>query len=233
MSHRSLATLFVLSSALCACGGASANGAVDVAPQDGMARPDPALLTRTTAGPTAQPEAPPPLTSWSLFSPTNPMTPPGTPTALAIGSKCATGDTKAGGFGDTCGTKGRIAVEFDSRQTIMTPNPPCQLVTFVRKPSKEPSPAPMGGMSNSACVSGQDLLASGACQMCRVPFAGWSFHGRMDEMTKDQNVAIFQRLELTGDTPDNAKAWSQLIEKSKVATMAREGAELASVAPRD
>jgi len=234
MSHRSLATVLVLSSALYACGSASTNSAVDVAPQDGMARPDPALLSRTTAAPATIDAAPSPNTNtgWSLFASTNPMMRAGAPKGLPIGSKCGSDENKVGEFADTCGTKGRIAVEFDPSQTIMTPDPPCQLVTFVHK-QKQNDPVPMGGMSNSACVTGEELLASGACQMCRVPFVGWSFHGRIDEMTKAQSVAIFKRLELSGDTPDNAKGWSQLIDKAKVAAVTREGAELASVAPRD
>ncbi len=47
--------------------------------------------------------------------------------------------------------------------------------------------------------------------MCRIPTAGWSFHGRVSEMTAAQGATLVKKLALTADAPTTAQGWSTLI----------------------
>ena len=91
---------------------------------------------------------------------------------------------------------------------------PCQLATFIEHPATkngETVPPQMDMETHSACVTGDELVAAGTCVMCRIPTAGWSFHGRVSEMTAAQGATLVKKLALTADAPTTAQGWSTLI----------------------
>ena len=76
--------------------------------------------------------------------------------------------------------------------------------------------------THSACgVTGDELVtAAGTCVMCRIPTAGWSFHGRVSEMTAAQGATLVKKLALTADAPTTAQGWSTLIRSRGASKLA-------------
>ncbi|MFO0616212.1 MAG: hypothetical protein U0414_26700 [Polyangiaceae bacterium] len=110
--------------------------------------------------------------------------------------------------GAACGTQGRVAVEFSNHP--LHAEPPCKLVSLSH--AQEGSYGPEAA---SACVVGDEMIATEACVMCRMPDAGWAYHARISEMTDEQAKAAFERLRLQGAIPRTAEEWQAAIERGQ------------------
>jgi hypothetical protein len=121
------------------------------------------------------------------------------------GTPCDGGTSMPVGLPTVCGTKGRVSIEYAMHSLHAAP--PCTLQSVTHG---QYSPD-----SASACVVGDELIVSEACAECRIPDAGWAFHGRISEMTDEQAHDTFQRLGLQGEVPHTAKAWQLAIAKGQ------------------
>lgn len=101
-----------------------------------------------------------------------------------------------------CGTRGRVSVETSNHP--LHAQAPCELESLTKDGSVSP-------FASAACVVGDEIVATSACVMCRLPDAGWSFHGRISEMTDDQAEEVFRQLRLQGSVPDDADGWREAI----------------------
>lgn len=107
-----------------------------------------------------------------------------------------------------CGTHGRVSIEYSNHP--LHADPPCKLVSLTKTPEGSFAPE-----TSSACVVGDEIIATQSCVMCRLPDAGWSVHARISEMTPDQAKDTFARLGLQGSVPDDADGWEDAFERGQ------------------
>lgn len=107
-----------------------------------------------------------------------------------------------------CGTHGRVSIEYSNHP--LHADAPCKLVSLTK--TEEGSFAPE---TSSACVVGDEIVATQSCMMCRLPDAGWSVHARISEMTPEQAKDTFTRLALQGSVPDDAEGWQEAIDRGQ------------------
>lgn len=113
-----------------------------------------------------------------------------------------TGDAKL------CGTRGRVSVEYS--QHPLRGDAPCELVSLSHAPKEAFTPE-----MASACVVGDELVATETCMMCRMPDTGWAMHARISEMTEEQARDAFTRMNLQGSVPTDADGWQAAIERGE------------------
>lgn len=126
-------------------------------------------------------------------------------------SVCARGGSDpANPSGDAglCGTRGRVSVEYS--QHPLQGDAPCELVSLSHAPKEAFTPE-----TASACVVGDELVATDTCMMCRMPDTGWSIHARISEMTEEQAKDAFTRMKLQGSVPTDADGWRAAIERGE------------------
>jgi hypothetical protein len=124
--------------------------------------------------------------------------------APAFEASCAGADAER-----FCGTNGRVSIEYSDHP--LHAEPPCKLVALNH--SRENGM--MMGSEGSACVVGDELIATESCVMCRQPDAGWSVHARISEMTEAQAHDTFTRLNLQGSVPADADGWEAAIDRGQ------------------
>lgn len=129
-----------------------------------------------------------------------------------LGSACPppSADAQRGVVVEACGAKGRVSLRFDARsaKNAFTKAPPCTLVSVEKKQPNGPGM----GEARRACVEDGVLYAASVCMMCRLPTAGWSAVGVIAELTKEQSLALQEKLGLsTSATLSTTEAWQKAI----------------------
>ena len=140
---------------------------------------------------------------------------PGTIALPELGAPCAPGATSPPAprhvvAPDPCGTKGRIAIRWDPSSTVSAftkGDVGCTMHDLDKPRSGTFVPEP-----KRACAKDGRLWAMISCTVCRMPYIGWSATAVIAEMTKEQALAIQERLGLPKAVPlTTTEAWSSAI----------------------
>lgn len=143
-----------------------------------------------------------PITSEPSPSPVVAPAPDAAPGKL--GAACTAGQKIERRGLDPCGSKGRIAIEMNPRQSLFTREVPCT----------PGSPYHHGAEEQTACVDGDRLYIRSACLPCRVPHTGWAAVVQLDELTLEGARGLQATLDLPTDPAlTTTTAWRRALER--------------------
>ena len=111
-----------------------------------------------------------------------------------------------------CGSEGRVSLEIVRHLELGEP-PPCEPRVFDQ--------AEALGYSRTFCVTGDELVVSTACFMCRMMNVGEVAHARLSQLTPEQHQ-LLAKLAGIPKTPRDANEWRALFARAQSVPSATE-----------